>query len=143
MTGENRFPLKIKFPAHNMDLLDEFLIGIQVLVALASIPLLYLSRRTTRANHSRHESFMAVAIFLLGVAALVTLIAMYGLGTTNHNSFMIAVLLPILPAILCLIVVVRASQANAISRRRNRSSIGSYVPRSSTAEGGTDPRAEP
>lgn len=103
-----------------MDLFDELLIGIQVLVAVTSIPLLFLSRRTSRTKHSRHETLLAVSIFLLALSSAASLAAIYGLGTTSHNSFLLALLIPILPAILCIIVVVRASQAIAISRRRTR-----------------------
>lgn len=104
-----------------MDLFAELLVGTQALLAAASIGLFMLSRRTSRSRYARHESFQAVAIFLLGIAGVAGLAAIYSLGTTNDMTYLVAALLPFLTLILGVVVIVRAAQANAISHRRRGS----------------------
>ena len=104
-----------------MDFFAELLVGTQSLLAAASIALFFLSRRTSRSRHARHETFQAVAIFFIGVAAIAGLAAVYSLGTTNDMIYLVAVLLPFLTLALGAVVIVRASQANAISHRRRGS----------------------
>lgn len=103
-----------------MDLLAELLLGIEALIALMSIPLFVLSRRTSRTKYARHQAFQSVSIFFLGVASLAALVAVYGLGTSDHVGYLLAVLIPILTFGLCTVVIIRASQANSISHQRRR-----------------------
>ena len=104
-----------------MDLFAELLVGTQALLAAASVGLFILSRRTSRSRYARHESFQAVAIFLLAVAGVAGLAAIYSLGTTNDMTYLAAALLPFLTLILGVVVIVRSAQANAISHRRRGS----------------------
>lgn len=114
--------IPIVFLTATMDLFAELLVGTQALLAAASVGLFMLSRRTSRSRYARHESFQAVAIFLLAIAGVAGLAAIYSLGTTNDMTYLAAALLPFLTLVLGVVVIVRAAQANAISHRRRRSS---------------------
>ena len=104
-----------------MDFLAELLIDVQLLLALAAIPLYILSKRTSRSAHGRHETFLSIAVFIFGAAALASIIALYGAGTTDHEAYLLVLLPPVLTSILSALVFWRSVQAAAISRRRQRS----------------------
>ncbi|MBL8450853.1 MAG: hypothetical protein JNM32_13170 [Dechloromonas sp.] len=101
-----------------MDPYGEFLVGLEVVLALAGLPLYFQSRRTSRRNYRSHETYQAIAIFILLLAGIAASMAMYGAGMTEDIIFLQALLPPILTIGLCAAVVFRASKARLFSRRR-------------------------
>ncbi|MBK7899205.1 MAG: hypothetical protein KA603_08260 [Azonexus sp.] len=101
-----------------MDPYGEFLVGLEIILALAGIPLYFLSKRTSRRNYRSHETYQAIAIFILLLAGIAAAMAMYGAGMTEDIIFLQALLPPILTIALCTMVVYRASRARLFSRRR-------------------------
>ncbi|HMV00294.1 MAG TPA: hypothetical protein PKD04_04375 [Rhodocyclaceae bacterium] len=101
-----------------MDPFAEILIGLEIVLAIAGIPLYVYSKRTSRRLYKTHETLQAIAVFILFLAGVAAVMAMYGAGSTEQAIFLQALLPPILTIVLCSIVIYRAGRARLFSRRR-------------------------
>ncbi len=101
-----------------MDPYAEFLVGLEVVLALAGIPLFLFSKRTSRRDYRTHETYQAIAVFILLLAGIAAVMAMYGAGMTEETLYLQALLPPLLTTVLCSTVVARSGKARLFSRRR-------------------------
>lgn len=108
-------PLPPTYGRPNLHAMDLFLIGVQVLLLMAALPLLATSLRTSRSHVSRHTGFM-VAAMLLVVLALIAALTSLGVASEAYDfDYALAFTPPAFTFVLCLWVIWRAVAA---TRRR-------------------------